>query len=96
MLITSMNRQGVAIAFMDYFGFFHQVGAWSVENITKGLQDFLICVEMFVVSVAHVKIFGYEEFRNPNKEAFLRLIFSGRIKYCLLSIFSSLSSSSSI
>ena len=35
---------------------------WTEDEIAAGLQNFLICVEMFIASVAFTYIFGYAEF----------------------------------
>ena len=40
-------------------------GDWSEEEVTRGLQAFLICVEMFPLSIAFFKTFGYSSFREP-------------------------------
>jgi len=72
--------QGIVINFISWFGAFHNMGGWSVEQITTGLQDFMICVEMFAISVAHSWIFGYEEYRIADKEAFFKGIIRGDIR----------------
>jgi len=38
------------------------VGPWSKENISRGLQDFIICIEMFLLSVAHHFVFTYKPY----------------------------------
>src|SRR5690554_2356 len=70
--------QGVAIAIIKYFGGFEENGLWTVDDITNGLQNFLICIEMFLISIVHIFVFGYEAFRNPNKEPFLRSLLKGK------------------
>ncbi len=73
MFLLNVNlRQGVVINLISFLGAFHTVGSWSVPQITTGLQDFLICVEMFVISVSHSWVFGYEEYRIVNKEEFFQ------------------------
>jgi len=81
--------QGVIINFISWFGAFHKVGSWSAEQITTGLQDFIICVEMFAISVAHSWIFGYEEYRILDKEPFFRGLIKGDIKATTNTIVSS-------
>jgi len=72
--------QGVAIAVLAYFGAFHNVGTWSSEEIATGLQDFMVCIEMFFISIIHVYVFPYHPFHNPNKKPFVRAILRGDIK----------------
>ena len=50
-----------------------------------GTQDFLICIEMFIVSITHIYVFDYESFRNPEKVPFIKSIFlDGKVKETLL------------
>eukprot|EP01119_Soliformovum_irregulare_P004751 TRINITY_DN1583_c0_g2_i5.p1 TRINITY_DN1583_c0_g2~~TRINITY_DN1583_c0_g2_i5.p1 ORF type:complete len:409 (+),score=84.35 TRINITY_DN1583_c0_g2_i5:987-2213(+) len=87
--------QGVAISGLKFFHVFNSIAAdlsgqtaekdpalveATVAAITVGLQDALICVEMFIISIIHIKVFGYDDYRNPNKEAFLRSIIAGRFR----------------
>jgi len=72
--------QGVVIAIIAYFGAFHTVGGWTVDQVTMGLQDFLICVEMFIISIVHSRVFGYQPFRIADKEAFFKGILHGKIR----------------
>jgi len=72
--------QGVIIALLAMLKVFHDVGPFTVEQIVTGAQDFLICVEMFIVSIFHIKVFGYYQFHKPGKVPFLHSILSGKIK----------------
>eukprot|EP00762_Andalucia_godoyi_P002207 ANDGO_07573.mRNA.1 Transmembrane protein 184 homolog DDB_G0279555 len=54
--------QGVLIAFLVYYGVITDIGTWSAEMVSQSLQDFLICVEMFIASVFHLAAFDYHEF----------------------------------
>jgi len=71
--------QGVAIAVIVQLGWIHSVGEWSEDNIATGMQDFLICIEMFLISLAHIYSFGYIEYRNPDKSPFVRSILAGEV-----------------
>jgi len=55
--------QGVAIA---AFGYFHlipdAIGHWKQEHIARGLQDFIICIEMFILSVVHGYVFSHKRY----------------------------------
>eukprot|EP00546_Thalassionema_frauenfeldii_P009637 CAMPEP_0178910656 /NCGR_PEP_ID=MMETSP0786-20121207/9218_1 /TAXON_ID=186022 /ORGANISM="Thalassionema frauenfeldii, Strain CCMP 1798" /LENGTH=664 /DNA_ID=CAMNT_0020582931 /DNA_START=125 /DNA_END=2115 /DNA_ORIENTATION=+ len=35
---------------------------WTPEDIAKGLQDYLICIEMFVASLVHVFVFPHTDY----------------------------------
>jgi len=72
--------QGVVIAILAYFGLLKGTQTWSERNVTVGLQDFIICIEMFLVAVAHGFAFGYNTYRNPNKVGFVRGILKANIK----------------
>lgn len=37
----------------------HDVGTWTKDQISTGLQDFIICLEMFLVAIAHHWVFSY-------------------------------------
>lgn len=37
---------------------------WTVNEISKGVQDYLICIEMFFASVAFTYAFSYKEYRS--------------------------------
>jgi len=58
--------QSVAISGMVYFNILiQQRGDWTVNDVATGLQSFLICVEMFPLSIAFMKTFGYRDFKDP-------------------------------
>eukprot|EP01090_Pellita_catalonica_P010804 TRINITY_DN22249_c0_g1_i1.p1 TRINITY_DN22249_c0_g1~~TRINITY_DN22249_c0_g1_i1.p1 ORF type:complete len:399 (-),score=58.04 TRINITY_DN22249_c0_g1_i1:57-1199(-) len=59
--------QGVIIAVISYFGLLHATEDWTEKDISTGLQDFIICCEMFLISLAHGYAFGYKSFRDANK-----------------------------
>jgi hypothetical protein len=50
------------LAFLSRFEIIHEIGSWSVENVTTGIQNLLICFEMFFVAVAHTRAFPYEAY----------------------------------
>jgi len=55
--------QGVLIAIITYFNVIPQnVGNWTQDNISRGLQDFIICIEMLMLSIAHIWVFSYEPY----------------------------------
>lgn len=58
--------QGVAIAILAHFGVLHDVGKWTSEDVARGLQDFIICVEMLPMSLAFAYAFGARSFLEPD------------------------------
>lgn len=60
-------------------------------QVTTGLQDFIICIEMFLVSIAHGFAFGYNTYRNPNKVGFVRGILKANVRETVQPILKNLS-----
>jgi len=56
--------QGVFINFLVQYGALHATENYTVEEVATGLQDFLICLEMFVAAVAHERYFGVAEWED--------------------------------
>ena len=54
--------QGVAIAVLKSYGIIGEIGSWDVHDVANGLQDYLICVEMFCFAIAHSFTFTYKEY----------------------------------
>uniref|UniRef100_M4C6G6 RxLR effector candidate protein n=1 Tax=Hyaloperonospora arabidopsidis (strain Emoy2) TaxID=559515 RepID=M4C6G6_HYAAE len=54
--------QSVVLAFLSRFQIIHELGSWSVENVTTGIQNLLICFEMFFVALAHQHAFPYNPY----------------------------------
>jgi len=63
--------QGVVISGLTYFKLITPEGSWTVDDVGSGLQDFLICLEMFIIAIVHHYVFPYARFRDPNKVPFL-------------------------
>jgi hypothetical protein len=42
---------------------------WSAEDVAKGLQDYLICIEMFVAAIVHLFVFSHTEYDPQAVEA---------------------------
>ena len=45
--------QSVLMAGLAQVGWLHGVGAWTTDDVSTGVQDLLICVEMFGAALAH-------------------------------------------
>jgi len=57
--------QGVAIVILQGQGIIQTWGKWNADDVANGLQDCLICVEMFCFAIAHSFTFTHEEY-HPN------------------------------
>ena len=42
---------------------------WTSEDVAKGLQDYLICIEMFVAAIVHAWVFPHTEYSPEAVEA---------------------------
>lgn len=42
----------------------HSRDTWSGEQISKGVQDFMICIEMFIFAIAFSFTFSYKDFQS--------------------------------
>ncbi len=47
---------------------------WTSEDVAKGIQDYLICVEMFVAAVVHAFVFPHSEYSQAAVDARLRAV----------------------
>jgi hypothetical protein len=54
--------QGVAIAVLKSYDLIGDIGLWYANDVANGLQDYLICVEMFCFAIAHSFTFTHEEY----------------------------------
>lgn len=65
--------QSVIIYFLVQVGWIRRVGPYSAESLSSQLQDLLICVEMFFLSLAHLHSFSYIPFiAGGSKDSELR------------------------
>jgi len=62
--------QGMAITFMVKMGWIHASasGEWTEPQVARGVQDFLVAVEMSVMSFVHHSAFSYEPYRTMYTE----------------------------
>jgi Organic solute transporter Ostalpha len=67
--------QGVLIAILVFAGAIKDVDEYSAQDIANGLQDFIICIEMFIISIAHHFAFSYKpyEINAGAKQPLLRV-----------------------
>jgi len=82
--------QGVAIAVISWIGWIQPRGSWTQLEISDGIQNFLICVEMSLVAIAHYYAFDYEEFKIHDRKHFLKSVLSGELSHAVKPITKSL------
>ena len=58
--------QGVLIAVLKNNGLIGHIGNWNKDDVANGLQDYLICLEMFCFAIAHSFTFTHKEY-IPNQ-----------------------------
>jgi len=70
--------QGVIIAGLVKVDVIKATTYWTADNVAEGIQDFMICVEMLLVSIVHMKAFTWTPYiadeRTPLFKSFLRAI----------------------
>jgi len=54
--------QGLAIALLRSRGIIGDIGTWGGDDVASGLQDYLVCVEMFCFAIAHKFTFTHLEY----------------------------------
>ncbi len=59
--------QSVGIAFLNSLELIpeYEEGGWSVEQVAKGLQAYLICIEMFAAAIVHIFVFPHTDYLRP-------------------------------
>ncbi|XP_034300848.2 transmembrane protein 184C isoform X2 [Magallana gigas] len=64
--------QSVLIAILVKLNWIPQGGAWdfydSIQQVATGLQDFLICIEMFLAAIAHYFSFSHKPYIRSDNE----------------------------
>lgn len=45
--------QSVMIAGLVHFNLIHEIGTYTTTSVSRGLQNLLICFEMFLAAIAH-------------------------------------------
>lgn len=56
--------QGIVIAGLAKLKLIHAMGAWTADNVEKGIQDLMICVEMLCIAVAHTTAFSSKPYED--------------------------------
>lgn len=60
--------QSVMVAGLVKINVIHETARWTTENISTGVQNSLICVEMLIVAIWHLTAFNYQEFASQGPE----------------------------
>ena len=47
----------------------HQKQEWTPEDVAKGMQDYLVCIEMFAFAIIHIFVFSHTEYDPQAVEA---------------------------
>lgn len=55
--------QSVAIGLLSFIGVLPPIDPWTEDEVAEGINNIVICIEMFILSVAHIWIFPYDEYR---------------------------------
>eukprot|EP01084_Bolivina_argentea_P260193 439319_1 len=58
--------QSLVLAILSYYGVFHARGGWTSKNVSVGIQDMLLCVEMTVLSLVHFYAFTTKPYKEGN------------------------------
>jgi Organic solute transporter Ostalpha len=59
--------QSVLLAILTKVGVLHETPSYSEENIVTGIQDLLVCIEMFFAAIAHHYAFAPRDFHDPTQ-----------------------------
>jgi hypothetical protein len=75
--------QGVLIAVLVHLSVITENGDLKVGEVQVELQDFLVCVEMFVAAAVHKYTFGYETYANGTMQLLMtqRAMYLAEISY---------------
>ena len=67
LLVFFTYWQSVSISILFYYGFIkpYKNGEWSAEAVAKGIQDYMICVELFFFAIAHIFVFPHTDYLQP-------------------------------
>lgn len=60
--------QSVLIAILEQMGIVHDTVSFSSESVAAGLQDFIICIEMFIASIAFRIAFPVSDFPDESEK----------------------------
>ncbi|GLC61465.1 hypothetical protein PLESTB_001759200 [Pleodorina starrii] len=73
--------QGIGIAILVYMGVIQAESWYARQDVASGIQDFLICIEMFLAALAHAYAFPPRDYMAGHSKGFftnVRYIFDMR------------------
>jgi hypothetical protein len=70
--------QSVLISILAYAGYIKETNDYNLEDVTKGLQDFLICIEMGIAAIAFRYTFSQKDFQEDG--ALLKSMSSSKLQ----------------
>eukprot|EP01137_Pigoraptor_chileana_P014250 Opistho-2@68651 len=65
--------QGIVISGLVTVDLIHDVGNYTAENVSTGVQNFLICIEMLFAACAHAYAFPYKEYEGMMNDSKLTM-----------------------
>jgi hypothetical protein len=54
----------VAVALGAKFELIQAIDHWTVEEVSAAIQDFLVCIEMFIAAILFHKAFPYTVYKS--------------------------------
>jgi len=59
--------QSLGIAILVKMGLIpnYETGGWTSDDVAKGLQAYLICIEMFIGAIVHMFVFPHTDYMKP-------------------------------
>jgi len=65
---TWWQSVGISMLYqMDMIPHYHAKEEWTSEDVAKGLQDYLICIEMFLAAIVHVFVFPHTDYLTSSR-----------------------------
>ncbi|OQR84782.1 hypothetical protein ACHHYP_12817 [Achlya hypogyna] len=61
--------QSVVLAFLSRFEIIHEIGSWTTDDVSTGIQNVLICFEMCIIAIVHNYAFPYEGYIAADSES---------------------------
>jgi hypothetical protein len=69
------------IAILSHFEVIKETLTYSQEEVSSGLSNFLVCIEMFIAALAHHKYYGY---RVSTVQRFVAVFFAVAVVVALV------------
>mmetsp|Transcript_15592 Transcript_15592/g.20566 ORF Transcript_15592/g.20566 Transcript_15592/m.20566 type:complete len:455 (+) Transcript_15592:69-1433(+) len=82
--------QSVTVSALRQMGLIEEMDTWSQSDIANGLQNYLICIEMFIAALAHSVAFTYKDYmntENTNRQHLMRAFIESSVPADMLEDF---------